>query len=200
MYTNFTSPKFKENLENNKWINDIFENIEEIKKNKKNKVKKNDVEITYYREKLLYCDKDFALLTKPNWDESNIDELDCLSIVSEKEIYSIREVGELKNAKYLEDIMNNSKDELKRIYPRVEKDQIVSYIHYFPSFWRLHLHFTHEKYMEKNKPEKKCYKLEGVIEELKNIEKFNEKTFKVIVGQKNNDYENLSTTSKEFLF
>jgi m7GpppX diphosphatase len=142
------------------------------------------LEIEYMKEKRLFNNEKFVLLTKPSWDNQTENELDYLAIVKNEELRSIRSI---KDVGLLKEILLISKDEICKKHTNVQKNQIISSIHYHPSFWHFHVHFTHTNIY---KSDIKCIILEDAIENLnKNSNYYEEANINVVIGKNDPKYE-----------
>ena len=88
----------------------------------------------------------FVLLPNMNWRSGNtdkpvLDSLNCLAIVNTLGLRSIRDL----TATHLTLLKNIKEEGIKAIVGKygVAENQIRIYFHYLPSFYHLHVHFTH---------------------------------------------------------
>lgn len=93
------------------------------------------------QDRILLDDPEFLLMLHPTWSGSleDINHLQCLAIVKDRNILSLREVTS-DHFNLLTSILENS---LKTISDRfgVAKSRVRAFVHYHPTFWHLHVHF-----------------------------------------------------------
>ncbi|XP_058806145.1 m7GpppX diphosphatase-like [Phymastichus coffea] len=94
-------------------------------------------------DKIIYEDKDkengFLMLPDLKWDGS-IQSLNIL-VLAKKRIKSLRELNET-HLPLLKNIRDTGRDVIKKQY-NLPSSQIRTYIHYQPSYYHLHVHFTY---------------------------------------------------------
>ena len=98
------------------------------------------------------------------WDGKTNESLYLLAIVHQKGIGSLRSL----NKDHLELLENVRSKSLKAIELKygIKQSKIRAYLHYQPSFYHLHVHFTHIKLQILGIPERN-HQLNQVIENLK---------------------------------
>lgn len=82
-----------------------------------------------------------ALIYDEMWDRFYVKEVHLLSIVKDKSIRSIRDLTQ-KHIEMLERIEIDGKTFIQNKYG-FKPDEICAFIHYPPTYWHLHIHFTH---------------------------------------------------------
>lgn len=109
------------NFSKEQWIYNIIDGISEI-------------------ESIIYQDDDFLVIPSYTWNNLTIDKLHILAIVKDKNLRCLRDLtgNDLWMLEKIRDVV------LEIIYTtyQVEKNQINMYIHYAPSTYQLHIHFT----------------------------------------------------------
>eukprot|EP00287_Rhodomonas_sp_CCMP768_P013040 CAMPEP_0196745176 /NCGR_PEP_ID=MMETSP1091-20130531/60456_1 /TAXON_ID=302021 /ORGANISM="Rhodomonas sp., Strain CCMP768" /LENGTH=299 /DNA_ID=CAMNT_0042091889 /DNA_START=67 /DNA_END=966 /DNA_ORIENTATION=- len=97
-------------------------------------------------ERVLFRDDDadtgFILLPDMKWDQESVSSLYCLAIVTRRDLLSLRSLS-AQHLPLLRNILNKGCAELKRRFG-VEQHQLRVYLHYQPTFYHLHVHFTHQ--------------------------------------------------------
>ncbi len=106
------------------WINNIIEGKSE-------------------QEKIIYSNEDFLLLPNINWDEKDINSLYYLAISKDKYLTNLRDLTS-KNIEALEKILKEGKEVISKKH-NLPENQILCFIHYYPSFYHFHIHFVNIK-------------------------------------------------------
>jgi m7GpppX diphosphatase len=89
-------------------------------------------------------DNGFVLLPDLKWDTSNLQALYLMAIVHPRNIKSLRDLRS-KHLPLLRNIRDKSLALIKEKWS-VDSDRIRAYLHYQPSYYHLHVHFTHIQY------------------------------------------------------
>ena len=98
------------------------------------------------------------------WDGKTNESLYLLAIVHQKGIGSLRSLNK-DHLGLLENVRSKSLKAIESKYG-IKKSNIRAYLHYQPSFYHLHVHFTHIKLQIPGIPERN-HQLNQVIENLK---------------------------------
>jgi len=117
-----------------------LQNVLPYIKNNDNKWMYNILDGTSENDRIIYQDNDFILLPDYKWDAINVNELYYLAIVKDKSIKSIRDLND-SHIKLLENIYKNGLQTITKKYKFI-KSEINVYIHYHPSYWHFHVHFS----------------------------------------------------------
>lgn len=132
-----------------KWVDNILEHKTEV-------------------ERIVFEDEcksnGFILLPDMKWDGKTIENLYLLAIVHQKKIGSLRDLDS-SHIKLLENVRDKSIAAIEEKY-NVKKGKIRAYLHYYPSFYHLHIHFTHINYQVPGFPERN-HLINQVVENLK---------------------------------
>ena len=132
---NFMKKIEKDFDKNTLWMQNILNNKEE-------------------QNNILYQDDNFVLLPDIKWDQKNIDDLYYLAILNKydnKFVTNIRDLTQ-NHLKILEHLLITSKKEIIKKH-NVDENQLVSYVHYHPSYYIFHVHFTlinNDKFIDSN--------------------------------------------------
>ncbi|KAL3671720.1 hypothetical protein V7S43_003630 [Phytophthora oleae] len=137
-------------------------------------------------ERIIYEDADprdgFILLPDFKWsDPANLKSLYCLAIVHDQSLRSIRDLTGT-HLKLLKNIRDTS---LKVLHEKfgVEPNSVRTYFHYQPSYYHLHVHFSHVK-MTLGTFSGKAILLEDVIYNLSvNSHHYKNATLSFVVGE-----------------
>lgn len=86
----------------------------------------------------------FVLLPDMKWDSIGTEYLHVLAIARRRGIPSMRELR-TEHLPLLRNILVKGKQAIKTSYS-VDQDQLRVYVHYQPSYYHFHVHFTHVKY------------------------------------------------------
>jgi len=96
-------------------------------------------------ERLLYEDPDaaqgFMLHPDLKWDQKQASELYCLAICHNRDLRSVRDLRQ-EHLPLLENIKTKSCQFILDKYG-IMQDKLRIYLHYQPSYYHLHVHFTH---------------------------------------------------------
>jgi len=118
-------------------------------------------------ERIVFEDSDpsngFILLPDIKWDGKTADSLYLLAIVHRKGVRSLRDLNK-DHLALLENVRTKSLEAIETKYG-IKKNKIRAYLHYQPSFYHLHVHFTHIKFQIPGVPERN-HQLNQVIENL----------------------------------
>jgi m7GpppX diphosphatase len=130
---------------NKTWIYNIIDHIEEFKN-------------------IIFEDNNIIIIPDYKWT-GDIDKLHILGIFKDKTLYSIREL-EQKHIKILEESLIQGFKIINEIY-KIESDNLVTYFHYHPSVWQLHIHFNILENISKSSMLPRAHSVNNVIENLK---------------------------------
>lgn len=86
----------------------------------------------------------FILLPDMKWDGQQLTDLYLSAIVRRRDIKSIRDLRQ-DHLPLLYNILNKGTSEIAKKY-NIPRSQLVMYFHYQPSYYHLHVHFTHVSY------------------------------------------------------
>jgi len=86
---------------------------------------------------IIFEDNNIILIPDYKWDKT-LKNLHILAIFKDKSLGSIRDL-QASNIEVLEESIQNGK---KVIMEKYGIDNLISYFHYRPSVWQLHMHFT----------------------------------------------------------
>lgn len=151
VYENITLPHLNREQFSLDWVYNILEHKKEV-------------------ERIVCEDMDkingFVLLPDLKWD-GQVESLYLLAIVRDRNILSIRDLRE-HHLTLLENVKVKSLKLIEEKYG-VAPNQIRAYIHYQPSFYHLHIHFTYIKYDAPGISCEKSHLLDTVINNIKLI-------------------------------
>merc|ERR1712226_154101 len=152
MYKNITKPFLEKQSFSIQWVYNILEHKSES-------------------ERIIYEDPDkengFILLPDYKWDMKQIQDLYLVAIVQDRSIKSIRDLN-AKHLPLLKNILNKGMEEIKKRYD-VPSTQIRAYFHYFPSYYHLHVHFTHLLHDAGGQTVERAHLLREVIDNIENV-------------------------------
>ena len=125
LYRVVTRPHLKEEQFSLQWVYNVLEHKEDV-------------------ERIIYEDTDpatgFILAPDSKWSGKSVSNLYCLAIVHRKGIKSLRDLTSA-HLPLLRNIKEGATMALKNKYG-LEPSQFSAYIHYQPSYYHLHVHFT----------------------------------------------------------
>uniref|UniRef100_A0A0N4Z1P2 m7GpppX diphosphatase n=1 Tax=Parastrongyloides trichosuri TaxID=131310 RepID=A0A0N4Z1P2_PARTI len=124
-YKKITLPYLQENVGEVTWIKNIFEKGSE-------------------KESIIYEDKDpeigFLLLADLKWDRKTTSNMYLQVIVNKKDLKSVRDLN-FSHLPLLENIRTLTYNTLKKNF-NIERNEVVMYFHYQPTYYHLHVHVT----------------------------------------------------------
>ncbi|KAA3671238.1 m7GpppX diphosphatase [Paragonimus westermani] len=130
---------------------------------------------TAERDRVLFTDEDpsngFTLVLDYRWSGERIQELHCLGIVRDLRLTCLRDLR-ARHIPMLERILSDGRRLLAAKYNTdqppgiVSEDQILAYLHYPPTFYRLHVHFVHINTGDSGTGAARAHLLEEVIRNL----------------------------------
>lgn len=107
---------------------------------------------TSEQDRVLFTDVDpklgFTLVLDYRWNEQRIQEMHCLAITRDPELSCMRDLR-YSHVPMLKRMLAEGRHQLVTKYNRdhtlgpLDEDQIIAYLHYPPTFYRLHIHFVH---------------------------------------------------------
>lgn len=99
------------------------------------------------KERVIFRDDDpdtgFILLPDMKWDQESASQLYCLAIVTRRDLLSLRSLS-TQHLPLLRNLLSTGCAELERRFG-VKSHHLRVYLHYQPTFYHLHVHFTHEQ-------------------------------------------------------
>uniref|UniRef100_A0A0N5CE55 m7GpppX diphosphatase n=1 Tax=Strongyloides papillosus TaxID=174720 RepID=A0A0N5CE55_STREA len=105
---------------------------------------RNIFEKGYEKESIIYKDTDpdtgFLLMADLKWDRKTMSNMYLQVLIQKKDIKSVRDLDE-SHLPLLENIRDKVNHVLKEKY-NLEKNEIIMYFHYQPTYYYLHLHVT----------------------------------------------------------
>ena len=93
------------------------------------------------KEAVLYHDHQMVLAKDMVWRDDCLPRLHVLAIVTDSSIRSIRDLT-TKHLLLLEHMYQTGTTQIEKQLG-IPEDQLKAYFHYHPSYWWLHLHFSH---------------------------------------------------------
>ncbi|ELP91401.1 scavenger mRNA-decapping enzyme DcpS, putative [Entamoeba invadens IP1] len=121
MYNTKTN-QFIENMPQTefKWIYNILDGVSE-------------------QENVLFKTHDFLAVLDMKWDRQRKEEIYGLVLVEDRKLHSVRSLDG-SHIEMLERIRDDTIECLSEKYG-VNKNEIITFVHYLPSFWHFHVHF-----------------------------------------------------------
>lgn len=153
VYKSITLPFIEEKSFSIQWVYNILEKKAEV-------------------ERVVFEDNDpetgFVLLPDLKWDQKQIENLYLVAIGRRREIKSLRDLDR-SHLPLLKNILLKGQEAIRDKYG-VGKDQIQVYVHYQPSYYHFHVHFTHINYDAPGSCLGKAHLLHDVIDNIENID------------------------------
>lgn len=119
-------------------------------------------------DRILYEDPDpqvgFLLLPDFKWDQKQVDDLYLLAIVHQRNIKSLRDLKS-EHLPLLQNVFQKGKEEILQRY-KLPSSQLRVYLHYQPSYYHLHVHFTKLGYEAPGCGVERAHLLADVIQNL----------------------------------
>jgi len=153
-YHSITLPHLTEDQFSFQWIYNILDHKKEV-------------------ERIIFEEEDpvngFVLLPDMKWDGQQVTDLYCSAIIRQRGIKSIRDLR-ANHLPLLRNILEKGSQAIKDKY-NVPRSQLVMYFHYQPSYYHLHVHFTHVAFEAPGRDTSGAHVLQTVID---NIERDND--------------------------
>jgi len=150
-YENITKPHLESKAFSIDWVYNILEHKKES-------------------ERIVFEDPDpdtgFILLPDFKWDGKQTDDLYLIGIVHRRDIKSIRDLN-ANHLDLLKNILKKGLDAIEKKYG-VKSPQMRTYFHYYPSYYHLHIHFTHIQY-DIGCSAGRAHLLQDVIDNIENV-------------------------------
>lgn len=140
MYKTLTYPKIKDQTV--KWINNILDGKSEV-------------------ENIIHNDQQFIMLPDIKWNGFDKNEIHCLAIVKNKNLKSIRDLNRI-HIPLLQHIYDVGIKVIKKKY-NVDWDKLKVYLHYYPTYWHMHIHFCNVQLYDISKSVNVAHSLLSVI-------------------------------------
>ena len=114
----------KISYQNTKWMLNILNGIDEV-------------------DKVIYNDNDFILLPDFKWNGLDLDNMYYLGILKNKNNNFIRTIRDLtdSNLLSLKKMLHIGKKTISTKH-NIKEDKIIAYVHYYPSYFIFHVHYT----------------------------------------------------------
>jgi m7GpppX diphosphatase len=96
---------------------------------------------TAEQENVLYRDECVVISRNYTWDGQDISQMYLLAFPTDKTLHSIRDLTGVAHAALLEHLRDKCLQVIKEIYG-FESDVVKMFIHYAPTTYHLHVHFT----------------------------------------------------------
>ncbi|XP_050680229.1 m7GpppX diphosphatase [Leptidea sinapis] len=148
-YEKLTIPHLEKDQFNLQWVYNILEG-------------KSEQDRVVYNNK---CEKEgFVLVPDLKWDGLNKESLYLLAIVRQRNIKSLRDLDEI-HLPLLKRVRDEGKKAILEKY-NVPGSQLRIYLHYQPSFYHLHIHFTYLRHEAPGIYAEKSHLLDTVIDNI----------------------------------
>ncbi|XP_073987271.1 decapping enzyme, scavenger isoform X2 [Rhodnius prolixus] len=125
----------------------------------------NVLEHKHETERIIFEDKNpntgFVLLPDLKWNGKQTEDLYLLALIHLRNIKSLRDLS-AEHLPLLRNILNKGTEAIRNKY-NIPKSQLRIYIHYQPTFYHLHVHFTYLKYEAPGIFTEKSHLLSSVI-------------------------------------
>ncbi|XP_058461501.1 m7GpppX diphosphatase [Malaya genurostris] len=146
------------------------------------------------KERIVYEDPTeetgFILLPDLKWDGKTLEQLYLLAIVRQRGIKSLRDLN-ASHLPLLKNIRDRGIEAIKSRYG-IEPDQLRIYIHYQPTFYHFHVHFTYLKHDPPGISCEKSHLLSTVINNLELLSDYYQKvTLSFVAKETDKLYEKL---------
>lgn len=119
-------------------------------------------------ERIVFEDPDpdvgFLLLPDLKWDQKQVDDLYLIAIVNQRDIKSLRDLTS-EHLPLLQNIFQKGKEAILQRYS-LAASKLRVYLHYQPSYYHLHVHFTKLGYQAPGCGVERAHLLADVIQNL----------------------------------
>ncbi|CAL1529588.1 unnamed protein product [Lymnaea stagnalis] len=167
LYQTVTLPCIKESKFSIQWVYNILE-----KKTESDRILVEDPD----------PDVGFVMVPDMKWDCKNIDALYMVAIVHKHGIKSLRDLRK-EHLPLLENILSKGQSAIKENFA-VTRDKLRVYFHYQPSYYHLHVHFTHVKFDAPGSDVLRAHLIEDVMENLSmDSDFYSKKTLSYVVRE-----------------
>ncbi|KAM8847757.1 m7GpppX diphosphatase [Synchiropus picturatus] len=120
------------------------------------------------KDRIVFEDPDekvgFILLPDLKWDQKQTEDLYLIAIAQQRNIKSLRDLRS-EHLPLLENILQRGKDAIQQRY-RLPASKLRVYLHYQPSYYHLHVHFTNLNYEAPGCDVERAHLLTDVIQNL----------------------------------
>ncbi|XP_022069700.2 m7GpppX diphosphatase [Acanthochromis polyacanthus] len=127
-------------------------------------------------DRIVYEDPDpqvgFVLLPDFKWDQKQVDDLYLLAIVHQRNIKSLRDLRS-EHLPLLQNVFQKGKEQILQRY-KLPASQLRVYLHYQPSYYHLHVHFTKLGYEAPGCGVERAHLLTDVIQNLQSDPRYYE--------------------------
>lgn len=166
----------QENCLNTKWVDNILNGTAE-------------------QERVIHSedgDLGFVLLPDLKWDGSTLEDLYLIAIVRRPGLTSLRDLQGEKDLELLQHIGEVGKRVISERYG-ISSSMLRVYLHYPPTFYHLHVHFTHVNSQVVGQQPERAHLLENVISNLQlALDYYQRATLCVRVGENDPVFKLLS--------
>ncbi|MED6264379.1 hypothetical protein CHARACLAT_014335 [Characodon lateralis] len=125
-------------------------------------------------DKIVHDDADpevgFVLLPDLKWDQKQVDDLYLIAIVRQKDIKSLRDLSS-EHLPLLQNVFQRGKEAILQRY-NLPASKLRVYLHYQPSYYHLHVHFTKLGYDAPGCGVERAHLLSDVIQNLQTDPQF----------------------------
>ncbi|KAI9679319.1 MAG: hypothetical protein M1817_005339 [Caeruleum heppii] len=87
-------------------------------------------------------DEGFIVLPDLNWDRTTLSTLHLLALPLRRDLFSLRDLTKA-HLPWLRHMRSRILDAVTGLYPSLERDEVLLYFHYQPTYHHLHIHVTH---------------------------------------------------------
>lgn len=137
-------------------------------------------------------DLGFVLLPDLKWDGCTLEDLYILAVVRRSDLTSLRDLHGEKDADLLRHVGEVGRQVISERYA-IAASQLRVYLHYPPSFYHLHVHFTHADSQVPGQQPERAHLLDNVINNLQLAPDYYQRaTLCVRVGEKDPLFELMS--------
>ncbi|KAH9491843.1 hypothetical protein Btru_029883 [Bulinus truncatus] len=150
LYESVTLPFIKESSFSVQWVYNILE-----KKTESDRIVTEDPD----------PEVGFIMVPDMKWDRQNIENLYTVAIVHKHGLRSIRDLRK-EHLPLLENILRSGQAAIKEKF-NITPDKLRVYFHYQPSYYHLHVHFTHVKFDAPGSDVLRAHLIQQVIENIK---------------------------------
>ena len=178
IYQKVTLPFIQEQAEHLQWVYNILEKKAEA-------------------DRIVYEDPDpehgFILLPDLKWEQTQVTNLYVMAVCYKHGIKTLRDLS-ATHLPLLKNILKQGKEAIVKTY-NVNPSQLRVFVHYQPTYYHFHVHFTHVEYDAPGSVVGRAHLLQDVIDNIENFDRnyYAKKTLQFNIREKNKLFTRLKT-------
>lgn len=156
--------------------------------------KKSEVEHLIYEDTESDVDLRFMLHPDMKFDKVDRNQLYCIAFCHNKEIRSIRDLSTNRHLLMLKNVRDRGIKVIEEQF-QVPREKLRIFVHYLPSFYRFHVHFTNVDNIGVNNATERSHLLDDIIDNMENfgLDFYQKKTLTVALKKTHSTYQQFLT-------